>query len=180
MTVPCKVCRQPIANDAVFCHECKNYQDWTRYLFRWKDVVVALAALAPLWLGAQALRDFVRNREDADIKILALRCDAEIYRVAASNTGGAAGILGSAKLEFTTSQGNTPTEIELRARTSSPRDTMLAPGAAEVFDFEAFAQGKKTQIPFPATGRPCAALARFVVRSFDGGERTAATTCDCP
>lgn len=180
MTQPCKVCRKQLEAGAAVCSECGNYQDWTRYLFRWKDVIVAVAALAPLWVGAKALHELVTHEPHADIRVVTLECDGQSFRVAASNVGDAAGLLGPARLKFITAQGLIQTQLEMKPAATEQIDPVLAPAATQVLTLRAYSQGAQTIIPYPRVGKPCNALAEFTLLGFDGARQVQSAACECP
>jgi hypothetical protein len=83
------------------------------------------------------------------------------------------------KLKFTTAAGMTDTGIELRPSTEA-KDLVLAPSGTVVLNLAAYSQGAPTKIPFPAVGKPCAAVAEFALLGFDGKRDSGSAVCDCP
>ncbi|TXH36053.1 MAG: hypothetical protein E6Q92_11560 [Burkholderiaceae bacterium] len=179
---PCRVCGESIADTAKICKVCKSYQDWTRHLFRWKEVIAATLAIAPLWVATKSLRDLAMPASKAPhILASALKCDANMLRVALSNQGTAPGLIGQAKLHFETDSVRQPSDTLLEVRGDAPKDwTVIEPGKVVTIDLQPQVAGVNIALRAPPYSRTCNAVATITVRAFDQSDRAAVASCKCP
>lgn len=99
-TIRCRVCCEEIRAGAQLCVKCKSPQDWTVHLFRWKEVLAAILALAPLYSAAISLRQLaVKGPLEPRISAVVLSCDTVRVAVAIANVGTAAGVVRTPELE---------------------------------------------------------------------------------
>jgi hypothetical protein len=180
VTVPCKACREQIEAGATVCKECGSSQGPSRHLFYWKDIIVAVGALAPLWIAATALYKTMVADPRADIRMLALRCDTDSMQVAASNLGTAAGLVGPANLSFITASGISDPGVELRIQEPEDFDPVVAPSATKILNLQPRIHGAMMPIPYPQVGKPCSAVAEVSFLGFDGSLSRRQVTCACP
>lgn len=99
--VHCRVCCEDIRAGAQVCTKCKSPQNWTVHLFRWKEVLTAILALAPLYSAAISLRQLaVKERPEPKIRAVVLSCDTVRIAVAVANVGSAAGVVRATEMEL--------------------------------------------------------------------------------
>jgi hypothetical protein len=99
-TVRCRVCREDIREGARVCNKCNNPQNWAVHLYRWKEVLTALLALAPFYSAAISLRQLAVEEAPAPkIRAVTLSCgDTVRIQIAVANVGTAAGVIRSPQL----------------------------------------------------------------------------------
>lgn len=97
----CRVCREDIRPGAKVCVQCSSPQNWTVYLFRWKEVLAAILALAPLYSAAISLRQLaIEDVPAPQIRAVLLSCEDTVrIAVAVANVGSAAGVVRTPLLE---------------------------------------------------------------------------------
>lgn len=88
----CIVCGEKIKAQATVCIECNNYQDWSRYIFRWSGMVAAVVGLFPLWTIGFSLYE-IAFPSAADLKISVLACNIKNIDVAVFNDGKQSGLI---------------------------------------------------------------------------------------
>ena len=92
-TVACILCGEQISADAKVCKICNNYQNWTRYLFKWGAIAGAIAALIPLISAAFSLHKIASIPQRSDLHLLPISCKESAILIAVSNKGNQAGIV---------------------------------------------------------------------------------------
>lgn len=99
--VRCRVCCEEIRVGAQVCVKCNSPQNWTLHLFRWKETLAAILALAPLYSAAISLhRLAVRDRPEPKIRAVVMSCDTVRIAVAVANVGSAAGVVRTPEMEL--------------------------------------------------------------------------------
>lgn len=99
-TLRCRVCCEEIRVGAQICVKCRSPQNWTVHLFRWKEVLAAILALAPLYSAAISLRQLaVKEPPEPKIRAVVLSCDTVRIAVAVANVGSAAGVVRTPEME---------------------------------------------------------------------------------
>lgn len=179
-TTPCRACGEAIAPSARICRVCKSPQGWTRYLFQWKEITVAVLALVPLWSATGSLAKLANPEpRQPDIRASALSCDSQSYGLALTNLGNVAGLVGSMRLVLRSGGRELGSAIELRRDDTSPA-LILEPGGIQAVTLTPHIAGVPTDVPFPRDGRDCSAVARVTVKSFGGADTMVEAVCPCP
>lgn len=101
-TVTCRICCEDIRKGAKVCTNCGNPQNWAAHLFRWKEVLTAILALAPLYSAAISLRHLALDEVPLpQIRAVVLSCsDTVKVQVAVANVGKASGVIRSPLLRL--------------------------------------------------------------------------------
>jgi hypothetical protein len=152
-TKPCRACGEVIAASARICRVCKSPQGWTRYLFQWKEIAVAVLALVPLWSATGSLARLASPEpKRPDIRASALTCDSQSFGLALSNLGNVAGLVGSMHLVLRKGGRELGSAIDLLPQ----------------------------EVPFPQDSADCSAVARVSIKSFSGADAIVEAMCPCP
>ena len=147
--ISCLECGEKIPADARLCRYCKTPQNWSRFLFRWKDIIVAVLALAPLWGGAYALILPMFEEDTPRLKILDASCESDKPIFLLSNRGNAPAIVKTIGLPFTHEEISLPYEYILRPETveASKEWIELPPKTTTPMRFALTTKG--TNVPLP-------------------------------
>lgn len=179
-TRSCRACGEPIAAEARVCRFCKSPQGWTRLLFQWKEVTVAVLALVPLWKAAGSLAEMARTEPKVpQVRASALACDAESFRLALTNVGTAAGLVAGVRLAYLSDGQRIDPGTDLVPEGGEP-GFVLEPGAVVTMALAPRISGVPTVLQFPSGGAECRAIARVTVKTFDEKDTVVEAGCPCP
>lgn len=182
-TTPCRVCRELIQLGAQVCTHCNSQQDWTRHLFRWKDILVTVLALVPLWSAAVSLHRLAFEPSIPKIQAVVLACSRDKISVAVANVGSAASVLGPPKLVIIRAGSSSKMSAYMLVQdgTEGVAASVLDAGKTASLQLAPQLQGTKALLPAgTASGRDCAYEVQFPYRSFDGRAGTTSDRCHCP
>lgn len=172
----CIVCREQIQKGARICTHCKSWQDWTRVPARWSAVITAILAIAPLWAGAASLYNLA-FRSQADVKMRPIQCSESAIQLAVTNVGRNAGLLGQSAVAVKVAGRKEETPIALQ---SSTERVVVKAQETFILDLRPHYKGTPLLLPKQPKEQTCEYVITTPVSEFDGPERQAVTTCDCP
>lgn len=175
-TTPCIVCKERIPFGAQVCTHCKSWQDWSRYLVRWRLPVATVLAMLPLWTGAISLYN-IAFRRAADVKILAVSCELATVSLAITNSGGHPGILGRSSVSLQVNGAVVGKPILLKA---SKEQAIVRPQETFVLNLRPLIEDVPTSIPVPISAKACSYRVVTTVREFQGSSHELTTSCSCP
>ena len=179
-TKPCRACGEVIAASARICRVCKSPQGWTRYLFQWKEIAVAVLALVPLWSATGSLARLASPEpKRPDIRASALTCDSQSFGLALSNLGNVAGLVGSMHVVLRKGGRELGSAIDLLPQ-DGPATLILEPGGIQAVTLVPRIAGVPTEVPFPQDSADCSAVARVSIKSFSGADAIVEAMCPCP
>lgn len=179
-TTPCRACGEAIAASARICRVCKSPQGWTRYLFQWKEIAVAVLALVPLWSATGSLAKLASPEpKRPDIRASVLACDSQSFGLALTNLGNVAGLVGSMQLVLRSGGRDVGSALDLLPQ-DGPSTLILEPGGIQAVTLVPRIAGVPTEVPFPQDSADCSAVARVSIKSFAGADATVEAVCPCP
>jgi hypothetical protein len=82
----------------MFCTQCKSPQNWTRHIFRWKDVITTAITAAPLFAGAYSLYQIATKVERPKVAAFAIQCTKQEAQLVLANDGNAIALLSHPEL----------------------------------------------------------------------------------
>lgn len=179
-TRSCRACGEVIAAQARICKVCKSPQGWTRLLFQWKEVVVAVLALLPLWKAAGSLAEIAQAEPKVpQVRASALACDTDAFRLALTNVGTAAGLVAGVRLAYQSDGKRIEPGVDLVPEGGEP-GLVIEPGAVVTLALTPRISGVPTVLQFPRGGGECRAIARVTVKTFDENDSVVDAGCPCP
>lgn len=175
----CVVCKEDIRPNAEVCTKCKSPQNWTRYIFSWKDVGSATLTLLPLWTGAYALWNIAFKEPVAELQLAAPICEKTRVVLAIANYGDAAAILSMPRLKVL-NYPNPPKPFDLRP-ISDYRYLVDAKGSFQVTLTPQISE-ILSPLPTPNSSDPhaCSIAIEVPFTGFKGRPDVAKAKCDCP
>lgn len=179
-TRSCRACGEAISEQARVCRVCKSPQGWTRLLFQWKEVTVAVLALVPLWKAAGSLAEMARTEPRAPVvRASALACDSGSFRLALTNVGTAAGLVADVRLAYLSDGRRIEPGVDLVPEGGEP-GLVLEPGAVVTMALAPRISGVPTVLQFPRGGGECRAIALVKVKTFEENDSVVEAGCPCP
>lgn len=179
-TRPCRACGEAIAAQARICRVCKSPQGWTRLLFQWKEIGVAVLALVPLWKAAGSLGELARPEPRVpDVRASALACGTESFRLALTNVGTAAGLVAAVKLAYQSDGRRLDPEVELVPEDDAA-DLVIEPGEVVTLALTPKVSGVPVVLQPPRGAGDCRAVAQVAARAFGAGDTIVEAECPCP
>jgi hypothetical protein len=176
----CRACGEAIAPTARICKVCKSPQGWTRLLFQWKEIGLAILALVPLWKATGSLAELARPRPKVpEVRASALGCDAQSFRLALTNAGNAAGLVAGIRLAYESDGRRIETGAELVPE-SGEAGVVLQPGAVVTLALAPRIAGVPTVMQFPTGAGDCRAIALVGVTTFEENNSVVEAACGCP
>lgn len=177
----CRACGESIPVQARVCKTCMSPQGWTRLLFQWKEIGIAILALVPLWKAAGSLADLARTAPKApEVRASVLACSAESFRLALTNVGTAPGLVSGVRLAYRSGA----TRIEQPGLELVPDDDessrVLEPGKVLTLALSPRIAGTRTTLQFPTGAGECHAIAVVDVTTFDQHDSAVEAVCPCP
>jgi hypothetical protein len=177
----CRACGEAIPAQARVCKVCTSPQGWTRLLFQWKEIGIAVFALVPLWKAAGSLADLARPAPKVpEVRASALGCSADSFRLALTNVGTAPGLVSGVRLAYRS--GDTRIEqpgVEL-VPDGDDASLVLEPGKVATLALSPHITGTRTTLQFPTSGGDCQAIAVVAVTTFDQHDSAVEAACPCP
>jgi hypothetical protein len=178
-TTQCVVCKEDIRPNAEVCTKCKSPQNWTRYIFSWKDIGSATLALLPLWTGAYALWNIAFKEPVVQLQLAAPICQKTRVVLAIANYGDAMAILSIPRLNVLNDP-NPLKPFDLRPISDYP----YLVDAKRSFQVTLTPQigGLVSPLPTPNSSNPhaCSIVIEVPFTGFKGRGDLAKAKCDCP
>jgi hypothetical protein len=180
----CLVCKEDLPLGATICNACKNPQNWSRYLLRWKDIGTAFVGFVPLWTGAYALWNIAFREPAADLQIVAPVCERTRLLLAMANFGDATAILSPPRLSETRA-GAATERTDLQFSPESKDDKypyVLAPKKDLQIVLRPQISGTLDELPTinADSSGSCKIAIKIAFKGFKGREGAAETECACP
>jgi hypothetical protein len=178
----CVACKEDIRPGAAICTKCKTPQNWTRYIFNWKDVGSAILALVPLWTGAIALWALAFREPAAELRAAAPVCEQGRVVLALVNDGDSAAVLKLPLLKIVRGTQTTMSNVELLPDSSVQYPYLLAPKQSSPVALRPQVSGLLAPLPTKSkdASDTCTLIVETGFRGFKGREGTAAAQCPCP
>jgi hypothetical protein len=178
----CVACQEDIRPGAAICTKCKTPQNWTRYIFNWKDVGSAILALVPLWTGAIALWALAFREPAAELRAAAPICEKARVLLAFVNDGDATAVLKLPLGRILQGAQTSSLNVELLPDPPDQYPYLLAPKQSSPVTLRPKVAGLSTPLPTKSsdTSDTCILIVETVFRGFKGREATAAAQCPCP
>ena len=180
--VLCVVCKSPIHEGAKVCIQCKSTQDWTRYVFQWKEFIAVLVAVIPLFAGAYSLYQIATKVEKPKVKFFAVECNRNEVTLALANDGNAMALLSRPELFLRRNSGpSEATSITLTFK--KVEDYPVVFGAKQTASVVAFPSVGTLGGEYPSasrTGELCELEFRIKSQDSDGKIMPISTRCPCP
>ena len=181
-TAHCVACKEDIRPGAAICTKCKTPQNWTRYIFNWKDLGSAILALIPLWTGAFALWTFVFREPAAELRAVAARCEQQRVVLALVNDGDSAAALNLPALKIVRGGQTTPSKVELTPDPSTQYPYLLGPKQSSSVTLRPQVASLAAPLPTNSQDTPetCTLKVEVIFRGFKAREGIASAQCPCP
>lgn len=177
----CRACGETIPAQARICKTCMSPQGWTRLLFQWKEIGIAVLALVPLWQAAGSLAKLARPASKVpDIRASALACNAQSFRLALTNVGTASGLVSSVRVAYEREGRRIEQPGVDLVPEGGETGLVLEPGKVVTLALMPSIDGTPTTLQFPAGGRDCRVIAAVAVTTFDQHDSSVEAACTCP
>jgi hypothetical protein len=178
----CVACKEEICAGATICTKCRTPQDWTRYIFGWKDFGSAILALIPLWSGAIALWALAFKEPAAELRVAAPVCEQGRIVLAFVNDGDTPAVLKLPSLKVVRQSQTTASDLELVPEPSAQYPYLLAPKQSTTVALQSKLAGLSHELPSKSKDSHdlCMLTVETAFQGFKGRDGIASTQCQCP
>lgn len=178
----CIVCKSKLNRGARICVECKNPQDWTYHIFRWKELVSAALTAVPLMAGAYSLYQLAARADKPKVSAF-VECRISDAQLVLANDGGAIAVLGQPQLTVQRNRRTEPSNIKLVPEDPKAYPTVLAAKQSAAVTVRPEIGSLRGEFPTSASTRPgeiCELAFLIETQSFDGASPPVTAKCRCP
>ena len=180
-TTLCVVCKSKIVPGALICTVCKNPQDWTRHVLKWKDVIAAILTATPLVAGAWSLYKIAAQPDRPRPYAFAVECRLGEAKLALGNDGTAATFLRLPELTVLREDKEEPASVGLGIEKADAYPTILSAKQTAVVTVRAVAGGVSSEFStLDQKGPSCRLQFRIQAEDALGKIIPLATQCQCP
>jgi hypothetical protein len=176
----CVVCKSAIPSGAQICTACKSPQDWTRYIFRWKEVIATIITAAPLFAGAYSLYQIATRVEHPKIHAFAVECLKDQAQLAIANDGNAIGLLSRPKLAVRRNGREEATDLKVTFDDPGGFPVVFAPKQTAAVTAKPTAGSLAGEYPSAGPAGTCELEFQIKSQDSDGKITPVNARCPCP